>query len=360
MLEPDALFTREEILRGREPVRQARSLLFLIESRTAYRASRARHAAERFPTEIAAHERDLAFLESYVLGREPKEAPTVQDIERYVEYWRDLVPDNPRVRASLARLLGEKYRLSYESIPGIRDALALDDPAVQEAFQRFTGKPIRQLFAEHLSWRERLRWRWSALAQRLESMPPFWTTYALTLTEALSGGILALPIAVAGLGPLAGLLVIVILGLINVVTIGSLAESLTRSGPVRYDNAYFGRMVGAYLGRAGSVLLTATLFPLCILICLMYYQGVATTLADATGIPPVVWAVALFAMVLFFVTRPSLSSTVASALVIGAFNVLLLAIIALIALRYFDPAHFAGANVLDAASEQAAPGPRLW
>jgi len=133
VLEPDALFTREEILRGREPVRQARSLLFLIESRTAYWASRARHAVERFPTETAARERDLAFLESYLLGREPKEPPTIQDIERYVEHWRDLVPENPRVRASLARLLGEKYRLSYAATPGIREALGLDDPAVQEA-----------------------------------------------------------------------------------------------------------------------------------------------------------------------------------------------------------------------------------
>jgi hypothetical protein len=51
-----------------------------------------------------------------------------------------------------------------------------------------------------------------SLDRRLESLSPFWTAFSLTLTETAGAGILALPIALAGVGPLPGLFILLILG----------------------------------------------------------------------------------------------------------------------------------------------------
>jgi len=75
------LFSREEALGGL-PARRASFLLFLIQSRTARMVAHARQAAEFFPSEEVARERDLAFLEAFVLGRGSPLRPTIQDLER--------------------------------------------------------------------------------------------------------------------------------------------------------------------------------------------------------------------------------------------------------------------------------------
>ena len=46
---------------------------------------------------------------------------------------------------------------------------------------------------------------------------------------------------------------------INLITIGSQAEAITRNGSMRYGAAYFGRLVDELLGRAGSVSLSVAL-----------------------------------------------------------------------------------------------------
>jgi hypothetical protein len=51
-----------------------------------------------------------------------------------------------------------------------------------------------------------------SLDRRLESLSPFWTAFSLTLTETAGAGILALPIALAGVRPLPGLFILLILG----------------------------------------------------------------------------------------------------------------------------------------------------
>jgi len=51
-----------------------------------------------------------------------------------------------------------------------------------------------------------VRWVLSVLAGSLEAVPPFWVAFALTLP--LGPGLLALPIAVADVGPLAGIVLL--------------------------------------------------------------------------------------------------------------------------------------------------------
>src|SRR5438552_9677565 len=106
----ERFFTREEVLGGL-PAKRASMLLFLVESRTGQLTAQAHHAMDLLPTPTAVRERDLAFIEAFALGRQPPRRPTARDLERFAPEWAHLVPDNPRIRASLARLLGQKYRL---------------------------------------------------------------------------------------------------------------------------------------------------------------------------------------------------------------------------------------------------------
>jgi len=54
-------------------------------------------------------------------------------------------------------------------------------------------------------------------------------------------------------------ILILILGLVNILTITGLVEAITRNGNMRYGTAYFGRLVGDYLGRPGSIVLIPAL-----------------------------------------------------------------------------------------------------
>src|SRR5919202_601072 len=132
------LLTREEALGGL-PARRAQTLLYLIESHTARLMARSRQATEWFLTEQASRERDLAFIEAFALGKEPPLRPTIQDVERHAPRWAHLVPENPRLRAAVAHLLGQKYAFSAHAVPGLRAALSLDAEAVQRAYQRLYG-----------------------------------------------------------------------------------------------------------------------------------------------------------------------------------------------------------------------------
>jgi amino acid permease len=330
------LLDRETVLAG-IPARRANTLLYLIESRTAHLVARSREAMELFLSEESAQRHKLAFLEAFALGREPPLRPTIRNLERYSPQWAPLVPENSRVQAAVAHRLGEKYRLTYESAPGIRAALGLDDAAVRQAYQLLYRQPIESIFAARATPGDRLRWAWAGLAKWLENLPSFWTAYALTLTETVGVTILALPIAVAGIGPLAGVAILAVLGAINVLTIAFISEAVSRSGAIRYGSGFIGKVVDDYLGRAGSLVLSLGIFALCFLVLQAYYIGFSSALEGATRVPAVVWVVLLFLAGLYFLRRESLSATVASALVVGAVNVVLVVVLSLVAFTHLRP-----------------------
>ncbi|MBU1879313.1 MAG: hypothetical protein KJ734_10220 [Chloroflexi bacterium] len=340
----NGFLTREEALSG-FGARRARTLLFLIESRTAHLVAQSRQAMNPFLTEQTAQERDLAFLEAFGLGREPPLRPTIQDLERHAPQWADLVPQPPRVRAALAQALGQKYAFIQRAVPHIRAVLGLDEPAVQDAYQRLYRQPLAAIYAPRVGLRDRVRWAWAALANWLESRPPFWTAFALTLTETVGGGMLALPIALAGLGPLAGVVLLVVLGLVNVLTAAYMAEAVARNGTIRYGSAFIGRAVTDYLGNAGALTLTVGIAVINFLGLWAFYIGFASTLADATGIRPELWVVLLFVIGLYFLRRESLSATVAAALVVGALNIGLILGLALLVLPHVQMTYLLYVNV---------------
>src|SRR5215831_8859265 len=155
-MSPDEpLFTRDEALGGL-PARRAAILLFLIESRSAHSEAQSRLAAEEFPTEKAAQELDLAFIEAFALSREPPLRPTIQDLERHAAKWAYLIPDNPRLRAAIAHLLGIKYSFTSDAVPSIRSALGLEQLAVQRAYQALYNQSVNTIFARRVTLLERL------------------------------------------------------------------------------------------------------------------------------------------------------------------------------------------------------------
>ena len=172
------------------------------------------------------------------------------------------------------------------------------------------------------------------LADWFEHLPPFWIAFALTLTETVGAGILALPIALAYIGPLAGVVVIVILGLVNILTLSGLVEAIVRNGSIRYGSTYLGRLAGDYLGRIAAVAFSASLLGLNVLVLLTYYLGIGTTLEAATHIPAVFWISLFFLVALAMLQRGSLDATVASALLISLVNIGLILLLILLALPH--------------------------
>jgi amino acid permease len=329
----EGLPTRDEVLGGLD-ARRGQTLLFLIEARTARLAALSNRARELRVGERASAEREQVFLEAFALGRELRQRPSVQDLERYAPQWADLVPETPRMRAAVAHLLGRRHGAPYRLLPRTRVALGLDDSAVRTAFERQFGYAPEQDFRARLTPLDRLAWWRSTAARSLEELPPFWSAFALTLTETIGAGILALPIAVAGIGPLAGVAILVALGLVNMLTIACIAEATARDGSARFGATFAGRIVGGYLGGSASVAhgVATAVFALA---CLhVYYLGFATALSDATRLPAPGLVAVLFLTGLIYLRRGSMGATVASAILVSGINLVLLIVLALLALGH--------------------------
>lgn len=337
------MFSRAEIERGL-PARRASGVLFAIEAQTARLSANHRITRAAFVGERTSTEREQAFLQAIAAGRDLPEQSTIQDIERFAPQWAELVPEGREARAAVAVLMASKYRLVRDRVPRIRAALGLDDPLVAEVVARQLGAG-RSLYVEAPTWREALVWRRAAFAQRIEALPPFWVAYALALTETITEGILIVPVAVAGIGPLAGVVVLVALGLVNLITLGALVEAITRNGSMRYGTAYLGRLISDLLGRSASVSLSAALGIFNAVVLLVYMLGFGSVLRGATGIGEEMWVALLFAANVWILRRGQLDETVASAVIIGAVNVTLIGVITGLALANVDPEHLAYRNI---------------
>jgi amino acid permease len=332
--EQGPFLSRAELLGGLSG-RRVSSALYVIESRTAYLALKARNATAPVLSEGRLEEQERAFLSALAAGRDLP-APSIQELEQFAPQWAYLVPPDAVARAELAHRLGDKYRFRESDVGRIRAALGLDEPAVQQAYRDRHRGDLADVYDTDLSWLEKLRWTRARLFRRLEELPPFWTTYGLTLTETVGAGMLALPIAVAGLGPLPGVVVIVVLGLLNVMTVAAVAETFTRTGSVRWGGAFFGRVVRGYLGRTGGVAFGVGMTIYTAPVLLACYVGFAMTVARTTATSAPLWAAGLFVANVALIFRKRLDATIASALLVGGVNVLSIVLLVVLALTVLD------------------------
>lgn len=339
----EALFSREEVLGGL-PARRAQALLFLIESQAAQLATQSRLAAEPETTDAELRKQELAFLEAFALGRQPPRRATIQDLERYAPEWDDLVPDNPRLRAVLAHLIAQKYRFSAGDVPRLRVALGLDDAAVQRAYQQQYGTPLAEVYQPRVGLLERCRWALSAFGVWVDGLPPFWYAAVTIAARGLPSGMLALPIAVVGVGPLAALVILLVILGLNAVTMLWLAEALARSGSIRYGRAFLGRVVSDFLGGGASALLSGQISLSSFLLLLSSPIGLAVALAALTGLPHVIWLGLLLVVVLIHLWQQGQGQGVATTVLLGAVSVSLVLALTVLAVPYYQPAYVLESN----------------
>ena len=291
-----------------------------------------------FRSEQVAADDELAFITAFTEGRDPPLKPSIQDLERFAAHWarsrsaRASDPGCGRATRSARSTASLMRRRRGSGPPSAWTSVQCRTPSSDS-----TGRRSLRSIRRAPVLPERLRWAWARLARRLESLPPFWTSFALTLTETVGAGILALPIALAGIGPLPGILLMVVLGLVNVVTVIGAAEAAARSGTVRYGSGFMGRMVRDYLGNLAGLVLTVAVALLCFLTLPVLYIGFGSAMAGFTGLPEPVWVIGLFLACLYLLRRESLDATVGSALVVGAVNIAIILLLSLAGVHSAGP-----------------------
>lgn len=338
MSEPAEVVSREQLLGGLGG-RRTSTLLFAIESRVAYLARRAADATTPAICDDLVEARERGLLAALAASREAPASVRVQDLERFAGALAYIVPADAATRADLARRLAAKYPARESDVRGLRAALGLGDVDVAEALKIRHGLSPAQLWADRIGWRQRVGWAQARFVARLDRLSPFWTSFGLTLTQTVGAGVLALPIALSGVGALAGVVLIVLLGTVNVVTVAKIAESLTRTGPVRWGGEYLGQVVGRYLGSAARMVVSVAMVAIAVVALLAYYVGFSSVLDAATGVPAPGWALVLFVVTAGFVWRGRLDATVASALLVGSLNVVILLVLSGLAFADLDPAN---------------------
>jgi hypothetical protein len=338
------MFSRDEIIGGL-PARRASTALIAIEGAAARlsKASRINRAA--YIGERTAAEREQEFLAALASGALQAKPPAIVELERFAPEWAGQVPEDPSVRAAIARLLGAKHRFRRTDVPRLRAAVGLDEPAVGEAYLRLHGVPIDSIYAIRLPAADRLRWRVARVVGRFDRLPPFWIAYFLALTEALGEGFLSLPLALAGLGPLPGVLLLIIFGAVNLITVGAMAEAVIRNGSMRYGSAYLSRLVSELLGKVPASTLGVIFAIDGVIAFWFYFLGFGSVLAGGTGIPTGVWLVVLLLINIVILRNETLDDTIASAVIIGTTTLVLALSITVIALLNVDPANVAYVNV---------------
>ncbi|MEM7024550.1 MAG: aromatic amino acid transport family protein [Pseudomonadota bacterium] len=334
---PKLPISREEVLGGLlggRSIRQANSVFLMIEARTAQLVAEQRSVNTPFMTAAAREERNLIYLQAIAASEAPPRRPTIQDYERMAVRCADLVPDNPAVRAALAKKFGEEFSFTKQRVPRLAAVLGLADDEVISAFDRQYGVPLESIFAADTPALEQARWMWLRINEWLEGLSPFWTAFALTVTETIGAGTLALPIALATVGPLAAAVLLLLLGLFNLATVGFMAEASARDGALRYGSSFVGQLVGNFLGPFANLVLRLCLFFYCCAVLVAFYTGFSATLGEVSGLPDPIWIAVIFAAGVFLIVRKTLIGTVASALLIGFVNISILILLSFVALAY--------------------------
>lgn len=331
------LFSRAEILSGQnQAVRLAPMNLFTIETRTAKLRQQTRINYTTSPPITSYEESGYVFIEALAELDKNQYDLSIQDLERFAPRWQTIAPDNPRVCATVAHLMAEKYSLAYKHTPNLRQALNLDSEEVKAAFQEIYKQSIESIYTEELSLAQQVRWMQAHLTWRLEDLPPFWIAFSLTFTETIGATILALPIALARVGPIAGVIFILLLGLVNLMTIASLVEAIVRNGNMRYGAAFFAQLVQDYLGSLGSLVLNIALFVLNALGIIILYIGFSTIIAEPLNISPIIPMTCLFLTGLFMIHREKLDITAATAMIVAAVNLVILLCIMLLTVPHMN------------------------
>jgi hypothetical protein len=350
----DGLFSREELL-GRPPARRARAFLSLIQRRAALAAWRAEEATSPVPEAGLAPvdgselteppdagslaTADAAFLAAHQAVPRGLPSASIHDLERFAAEWAPLAPENPRLLAAIAKLLGEQYRFTYRDVPGVRAALRLDTPAVAEAYRWLYHADLATIYAPWVSAKERARWALAAFGHWLDALPPFWLVFIYTFALGIPQCLVAIPIAAAIVGPAAGIALILLGGLLSFVTVPCIAEAAARNGSLRYGLAYLGTLAEEYLGVPGALLFTVANLVLYLLTVMSAAFAISGALANALVVPAWAWNLGLMALSLLLLARGSIRFSLGLSVLLAAMILVLLAFLMALGIANFDAAN---------------------
>jgi len=166
---------------------------------------------------------------------------------------------------------------------------------------------------------------------------PVLATFAVMLVAIVGGGVLALPIALAEFGPLLAGVVVAAMGLLSMFTMGAIARAATRSATVATGRGRLVTMTSEHLGPVTTRSTTAVSVVNWLGHLVVYFLGLAGTLAAVLGGAPAVWAIGVGLVAALLILLQARRVFVASSTVIAAVNLtLLLVLIVLVAFKV-DP-----------------------
>ena len=329
----DELISKEELLAGMS-AKQTKTLLFLLEKQTALLAERSR--VDFTLTDASEEDRDMAFLQAFAIDTSKMLRPKIQHLERFAADWSVLVPENPRRKAALLQALGEKYNFTQSLIPNICQVLGCEQIQFHQAYYQLNQQPVETAFSSKLPLIDRYHWLMFAIAQKLESLPAFWLATLVTIALGLPQAFLALPIATAELGSSVTVILLIVLGGINILTMICMAEAISRSQDFRSGKTFFKELAANYLGPTGSSVLTVAVGVRVLLIVLACYVGLSTTMESFTALPATIWAGVLFLLGLYVVSHPSRSLTLGVTILLALLNIVVLLLFSLLCFNHWQ------------------------
>jgi predicted acylesterase/phospholipase RssA/CRP-like cAMP-binding protein len=154
----DDWISRDEALEGVVGRRAGRLLLF-IEAQTKYVFLQTREALRLLLMgQQLEQSSEYDFYKSIVLMDEQTFQINIRDIEQHAPRWAAMIPDNPKLKAALTHLMGQKYRFAERDVPHIRAALGLDDPEVEQAYRERHDKSLKTIYASETPRDTRAFW----------------------------------------------------------------------------------------------------------------------------------------------------------------------------------------------------------
>jgi hypothetical protein len=153
----------------------------------------------------------------------------------------------------------------------------------------------------------------------VDNLPAFWASFALTITSTLGPSVLALPIVFMSFGPVAAALMILSIGAINTLTLAYLAESQLRAGPT-LRKLGFSQIIEHYLGSSALNFLKASLFLYCIVVLFAFTGGFLDAITSTIGASGIVWFVALYLFVVWYLSPRNHAGSLVSAFAIALIN----------------------------------------
>lgn len=166
---------------------------------------------------------------------------------------------------------------------------------------------------------------------------PGLATFAVMLVAIVGGGVLALPIALAQFGPILAAVVVAGMGVLSMFTMGVLTLAVTRSASVAAGRGRLVTMTSEHLGPTSTRSTTAMSIVNWLGHLVVYFLGLAGTLAAVFGGAPAIWSVGIGVVIALLILLQARKVFVASATVIAVVNLALLVVLILLVALHVEP-----------------------